>query len=56
VLQQAEIMHVAMEMLVTWIYINHSGIIVLGMGDVVFLSKANKQDLALESNRICAEH
>jgi len=33
-LQQVEIMHVAMEMLLTWIYINQSGIIVMEKGDV----------------------
>jgi len=27
-------MHVAMEMLLTWVYINQSGIIVMDVGDV----------------------
>jgi hypothetical protein len=56
-LQQVELMRVAREMLLTWIYINQNGIIVMEMGVVgraVF--KANRQDLTLESKRICVEH
>jgi hypothetical protein len=50
-------MRAAMEILLTRIYINQNGIVVMEVGDVgrpVF--KANKQDLALESTRISLEH